>query len=196
MPRPKSHRSLLRLLVAVAVAGLLAFASLAAGKPSVAAAGKPAGNAKQAQIDRGQYLTTVMGCNDCHTPGALYGQPDFTRKLSGSELGWRGPWGVSFPRNLTPDMETGLGYWSEEEIVKAIRTGVKNDGKMMLPPMPWQDFAALTDADAHAIAAYLMSLPPVKHAVPAAVPPGQAYSGAVMDFPPPPAWDVPPPSGH
>ncbi len=193
MPRHASFRSWLHTFVFTAVAACLAYASWAAVKPTAPAAG---GAARQAAIARGQYLTTVMGCNDCHTPGALYGQPDFARKLSGSELGWRGPWGISFPRNLTPDNETGLGYWSEDEIVKAIRTGVKNDGKMLLPPMPWQNFAALTDADAHAIAVYLMSLPPVKHAVPAAVAPGQTYSGATMDFPPPPAWDVPPPAGH
>jgi hypothetical protein len=106
-------------------------------------------------------------------------------------MGWRGPWGVTFASNLTPDTDTGLGYWSEDEIVKAFRSGVKNDGSPVLPPMPWQDFSALTESDAHAIAAYLMSLPPVKHKVPDALPPGKPYTGAVIEFPPPPAWDAP-----
>jgi mono/diheme cytochrome c family protein len=183
-------RTALRVVLVAACAAALALAAMSAATP--AAPGADA--AKTAAIARGLYLTTVMGCNDCHTPGGLYGAPDFNRKLSGSELGWRGPWGVSFPRNLTPDMETGLGYWSEAEIIKAFRTGVKNDGKMLLPPMPWQTFTNLTDADAHAIAAYLMSLPAVKHKMPDPVPPGQPYTGATLDFPPPPAWDVPPPA--
>ena len=174
--------------------------ALAASAVSLASAGATAPNAghsaaspagKAAKIERGRYLVTVMGCGDCHTPGSFYGAPDMNRQLAGSELGWRGPWGVTFARNLTPDMETGLGYWSEDEIVKAIRTGVKNDGKMLLPPMPWQDFSTLTDADAHAIAAYLMSLPAVKHKVMDTVPPGQEFAGAVIVFPPPPAWDAP-----
>ena len=187
-----SIRSRIRAAIALIFASLLALAAMSAARPAA-----PAGAAvKKAQIARGLYLTTVMGCNDCHTPGGLYGAPDFARKLSGSELGWRGPWGVSFPRNLTPDMETGLGYWSADEIVNAIRTGVKNDGTRILPPMPWQAFAGLTHADAHAIAAYLQSVPPVKHKVPDPVPPGQPYTGATMDFPPPPAWDVPPPADH
>ena len=75
--------------------------------------------------------------------------------------------------------------------MKAFRTGVKNDGRPVLPPMPWQDFSALTEADAHAIAAYLMSVPPVKHKVPDVVPPGTPYTGAIIEFPPPPEWDAP-----
>lgn len=187
-----SIRSRIRAVVVLAFASVLALAAISAAKP-----GASAGDAaKKARIARGLYLTTVIGCNDCHTPGGLYGAADFNRKLSGSELGWHGPWGVSFPSNLTPDMDTGLGYWSEAEIVKAIRTGVKNDGKMLLPPMPWQDFSGLSDADVHAIAAYLMSLPAVSHKVPDAVPPGQAFTGTVIELPPPPAWDVPPPADH
>ncbi len=182
-------RSGLRLALTVGCSALLALAAMSAAKPAKPAAGADA--AKKALIERGLYLTTVCGCNDCHTPGTLYGAPDFDRKLSGSDLGWRGPWGVSFAPNLTPDMETGLGYWSEAEIIKAFRTGVKNDGTAILPPMPWQMFAAMSDADAHAIAAYLQSLPPVKHKSPGPVPPGQEYKGSTMDFPPPPDWDAP-----
>ncbi len=176
-------------VTAALLASLAALAWAAAGaKP----AGKPADPAaRKAQVERGRYLTTVMGCNDCHTPGFFYGAPDMDRKLAGSEVPWKGPWGVTFARNLTPDMETGLGYWSEDEIVKAIRSGVKNDGSPILPPMPWQDFSALTDADAHAIAAYLMSLPPISHKVPDTVPPGKAYDAPAVEFPPPSAWDAP-----
>ncbi len=164
------------------------FAGLSYSKP----AAKPASD----MVKRGEYLVTIAGCNDCHTPGNLYGQPDFSRRLSGSELGWTGPWGVAFPRNLTPDPETGLGKWSDDEIVTAIRTGQRPDGRMLAPFMPYAGFSHLTDDDAHAIVAYLRSLPPISHHVPDVVPPGEKYDGAVMTFPAPPAWDVPPPPAN
>jgi len=149
------------------------------------------------KVARGRYLVTVLGCSDCHTPGYLYGSPDTTRLLSGSELGWRGPWGVSFAPNLTPDSTTGIGTWTEDQIVTAIRTGRRPDNTQLLPPMPWPDFAFLTDDDAHAVAAFVMSIPPIKHENVKQVPPGQPYAGAVLAFPPPPAWDAPkgPPPG-
>ena len=151
-------------------------------------------------VARGKYLVTVAGCNDCHTPGYLYGAPDTTRTLSGSEVGWAGPWGVSYARNLTPDDSTGIGTWSAEQIVTAIRTGQRPDGShILLPPMPWPDFAHLTDKDAYAIAAYLKTIPPVKHVVPTIVPPGKKPMTPVIPFPKPGAWDAPaggtPPAG-
>ncbi len=164
------------------------------------AASQVDGNAKakaDAKVARGQYLATITGCGDCHTPGTFYGAPDHTRLLSGSELGWQGPWGISFARNLTPDVETGIGSWTEAQIVEAIRHGRRPDGRTLLPPMPWPDFVAMTDDDAEAIAAYLKTVPPVHHVVPAVVPPGQPFTGAALVFPPPPAWDAPkaPPAG-
>lgn len=141
------------------------------------------------RIARGRYISLIAGCNDCHTPGTFYGMPDTTRLLSGTELGWKGPWGVSYPRNLTPDMETGIGSWTEEDIVTAVRTGHRPDGSPLLPPMPWPMYANLTDEDAHALAAYLKSIPPVKHKAPAVIPPDQKATGPILVFPPPPAWD-------
>lgn len=142
-------------------------------------------------LARGKYLARIMGCQDCHTPGFFYGSPDMTRELSGSEVGWQGPWGVSYARNLTPDPETGLGNWSREQIVTAIRNGQRPDGTPILPPMPWPNFSVLTDEDAYALAAYLQSLPPVVHHVPDRVAPGQKPAGSVLVIPPPPAWDAP-----
>jgi mono/diheme cytochrome c family protein len=144
-------------------------------------------------VERGKYLTTVLGCHDCHTPGYFYGAADMNRALSGSELGWQGPWGIAFPRNLTPDMETGIGTWTEQDIVRAIRTGYRPDGTQLTPPMPWPDFASLTDQDAQAVAAYLKSIPAIRHQNLPHVPPGQPYKGSVIVFPPPSNWDVPPP---
>lgn len=174
----------------VGVALLAAALSVAAAPaPKKAGAGNSGG--KAAKLARGEYLATTMGCNDCHTPGTLFGGPDFARRLAGSEVGWKGPWGISFARNLTPDLETGIGYWSEDELVNALRTGLKNDGKPMLPPMPWPNCTRLTDEDIHALAGYLLSLPPVKHKVPDALPPGGSYSGPVIEMPAPGAWDAP-----
>ena len=179
--------------VALLVASIATLAGAdVVGQPKPAAAA-PAATAA-ARRNWSSAGATWLWCPAAATatrPARSTARPTSTRRLSGSELGWKGPWGVSFARNLTPDMETGLGYWSEEEIVKAIRSGVRNDGSMILPPMPWQSFAGLTDQDAHAIAAYLMSLPPVKHKVPDTVPPGKPYAGALLEFPPPPAWDAP-----
>ncbi|MFN3281910.1 MAG: hypothetical protein ACK40I_09645, partial [Tabrizicola sp.] len=77
----------------------------------------------QAQdIDHGRYLVTIMGCTDCHTPGHFLGQPDMARFLGGSDVGFEIPGlGTFHGPNLTPD-PTGLGAWSEAEIVTAIRT--------------------------------------------------------------------------
>lgn len=141
-------------------------------------------------LARGRTITYSSGCVDCHTPGTFYGAPDTTRYLSGSELGWEGPWGVTYPRNLTPDKETGIGSWTEEQIINAVRTGLRPDGTMLLPPMPWPAYSHMSDADAKALAAYLKSLPAVKHKAPERVPPGTKFAGPRLIFPPPPAWDA------
>ena len=141
------------------------------------------------KVERGRYLMTAMPCVDCHTLGTLYGAPDTTRMYAGSELGCVGPWGVAYAANLTPD-STGLGSWNEDQIAWAIRTGNRPDGRQLAAIMPWMTFANLTDEDAHAIAAYLKTIKPVPHKVPAPVPPGKKPPGAVVTFPPPPAWDA------
>jgi mono/diheme cytochrome c family protein len=126
------------------------------------------------QVKRGEYLVHVIACGDCHTPGALTGKPDMARYLAGESIGFEIPeLGVFYPPNLTPDPETGIGAWSEAEIVTAIRTGERPDGRVLAPIMPWMSFAGLSDDDAAAIAAYLKSLPPVKNAVPPLAGPGE-----------------------
>jgi mono/diheme cytochrome c family protein len=175
---------------------LFALASIAIGAASCSKGSAPtpttaAATDTVATAEHGAYLATIMGCHDCHTPGALYGQPDFQRALAGSELGWTGPWGTSYARNLTPDQETGIGIWSEDDIVRALRTGKRPDGSDLRPPMPWPDFAHLNPRDARSLAMYLKSLVPVNHKVPDTVPSGQMPHGAALIFPPPPDWDAP-----
>jgi mono/diheme cytochrome c family protein len=183
-----------RLLVATAaVAGIAAIIG-AAEK----AAPKPAAHAASAQVQRGKYLVSVLACNDCHTPkkfgpgGSM--QLDMTKFLSGYVAealppppaasgpwmihanahltAWAGPWGISYTKNLTPDENTGIGSWSEETFVKAIRTG-KHMGvsRPILPPMPWDVYKNLTDADLKAVYAYLRTIPAIRNPQPDPTPP-------------------------
>lgn len=149
-------------------------------------------------IARGAYLVRLGGCTDCHTPKVMTekGPVDDTSRLFsghpadvvlpppalGAEnpwgaatagmTAWTGPWGISYASNLTPDPETGMGSWTEEEFIQTLRTGKhRGSGRAILPPMPWQPLAAATQEDLSAIFAYLRSVSPVKNAVPAPQPP-------------------------
>jgi mono/diheme cytochrome c family protein len=150
---------------------------------------------------RGQYLVETLGCSDCHTPkkmGPDGPEIDTSRLLSGHRqdavlpappaargpwiasansdfTAWSGPWGISYAFNLTPDRNTGLGIWTEEMFVKAIRTG-RHMGvsRPILPPMPWQMYRNLTDDDLKAVYAYLRTLKPIHNRVPDPVPPAVA----------------------
>jgi mono/diheme cytochrome c family protein len=126
-----------------------------------------AGSGEAASVSRGKYLVTISGCNDCHTPGSFLGKRDVSRTLGGSEVGFEIPQlGVFVGPNLTPDKATGLGNWSTANIIKAIRTGIRPDGRQLAPIMPYKDFARLTNDDATSIAMYLKSLPPIQNKVP------------------------------
>ncbi|HWP58881.1 MAG TPA: c-type cytochrome [Candidatus Acidoferrales bacterium] len=162
------------------------------------------GTARQTAVERGKYLVAFGGCHDCHSPkvegpGGIP-LPDTTRLLSGHPeklpppvwtpaagqqhdtiastnsmmTAWAGPWGVSFAMNLTPDKETGLGEWSEETFIRAMRTGKHQgqpNGRDILPPMPWFNVKQLSDDDLKAVWAYLQSLPAIKNHVPFPIPP-------------------------
>ncbi len=141
-----------------AVVAFAGAAMLAACGPSAPTAGD--------KIKRGEYLVSVGACGDCHTPGALLGKPEMDKVLSGGNVGLEVPeLGVAFPPNLTPDKDTWLGNWSDEDIAKTIRTGVRPDGRQLSPVMPYVSYAKLTDEDALAIAAFLKSLAPISNKV-------------------------------
>jgi len=119
------------------------------------------------QAARGKYLVQLAGCTDCHTPGYFFGRPDMARYLGGSDIGTEVPGlGVFVGRNLTPDKDTGLGNWTKDEIATAIQTGVRPDGRILAPIMPWRAYAALTKSDVAAIVEFLTSVPPVSNKVP------------------------------
>jgi cytochrome c553 len=150
----------------------------------------------QSPVERGKYLTLVGGCNDCHTPktfGPNGPEADMTKELSGHPAGdklaavpgklfdpggygtlanahltaWVGPWGISYAMNLTPDKATGLGSWTEQMFIDAIRNGKhQGTGRQILPPMPWNWYRSMTDDDLKALFAYLQSMPPISNAIP------------------------------
>ena len=118
-------------------------------------------------VERGQYLAHIMDCGGCHHTGAFTPQPNVETPLAGSDIGFELPgMGVFYPPNLTPDAETGLGKWSDAEIITAFTTGVRPDGRQLSPAMPWTSYAHINADDATALVAYLRSLKSVKHKVP------------------------------
>ena len=156
-------------------------------------------------IKRGEYLVKTIGCHDCHSPkrmtergpqeipelalsGYQAGDSLPTINTEALQSGWIlfsgdltaavGPWGVSFAANLTSD-DTGIGNWTMERWKTAMREGkLKGDkgGRMILPPMPWQNFGKLNDEDLEAMFKYLQSTDPVENAVPAPIPPNKIDS--------------------
>jgi hypothetical protein len=164
----------------------------------VKAADKKKDTSKEEQIRLGKHLVEAIGCGDCHSPkkmGANGPEEDMSLFLSGHPAGsdvlpppqlsgrwvaassddftaWSGPWGVSFTRNLTPDKETGLGDWTEQNFIDTLRSGRRlGKGRELLPPMPWQPFSKFSDEELKAIFAYLQSIPAIKNPVPEPVPP-------------------------
>jgi mono/diheme cytochrome c family protein len=151
------------------------------------------------KVERGRYLVSGAGCSDCHTPTVMTPKGpawDTTRLLSGhpdsvempptpalpagpwmivgaaTGTAWSGPWGTSFTANLTPDAETGLGKWTEQNFIDTIRKARHmGTGRPLLPPMPAAVVANFSDEDLASIFAYLQSLPPIKNHVPAPRPP-------------------------
>jgi mono/diheme cytochrome c family protein len=121
----------------------------------------------ETQVERGRYLAHIMDCGGCHHTGAFTPQPNLETPLAGSDIGFEIPgMGVFYPPNLTPDAETGLGRWSDAEIITAFTTGVRPDGRQLAPIMPWMSYAHINANDAAALVAYLRSLKPVQHKVP------------------------------
>ena len=116
--------------------------------------------AQTGDVARGEYLVTIGICEGCHTPRDAKDAPVHAMRLTGG----RRSGGLMTP-NLTPDPETGLGKWSEAQIVEALRNGKRPDGSAIRPPMGVFFYRGFSDNDARAIAAYLKSLPPVSHKV-------------------------------
>ena len=148
----------------------------------------PATAADPAAVARGKYLAGISGCNDCHTPGYFMGKPDMARFLAGSDVGFEIPGlGTFVGPNLTSDKATGLGGWTDAQILAALQKGQRPDGRMLAPIMPWHAFATLTPQDADAIVAFLRSLPAVSNKVAGPFGANEAPTTFVMKIHPPAA---------
>jgi mono/diheme cytochrome c family protein len=186
--------ALLALPAAIALAGCNRPAQPAADAPAAETAA-PAALTGEAQIERGKMLVIGGGCHDCHTPKKFTDKGpefDYDRALSGHPqdvkidapfkqdpkspwsthandhlTAWSGAWGVSFAANITGDMNTGIGIWTEKMFMDAMRTG-KHMGtsRQILPPMPWNFYGQLSDDDLKALLAYLKSTKPIANRVP------------------------------
>ena len=109
-------------------------------------------------VKKGFYLATIGHCMECHTP-LVHGHRDFKGALGTGGEKFPGPWGVSVSRNITQHKENGIGAWSDAEIKRAITQGVRKDGTKLRPPMGFQWYATMSDADLSAIVAYLRTVP-------------------------------------
>ena len=151
--------------------GVLLAVSLAFGIAADTLAGEPAAGA----VERGRYLVTIGGCNDCHTPGYMEKGPAVPESewLTGMPVGFQGPWGTSYAANL----RLVLNSMTEDQWVKHAR-------QQRLPPMPWFNLRAMTDDDLRAVYAYVRSLGAPGHPAPAYVAPGGKVSTPYFVFVP------------
>jgi len=175
------------------VAGAMGLATWVGTAQSPMTPPGPALKAPTAAVARGEYLVKSMGCWDCHTAhkmGPEGPEPDMTMWLAGhpanealppppkaegpwiaavtgTMTAWSGPWGISYTANLTPDPDTGLGAWTEQQFLDALRNGRhQGRGRPILPPMPWPAISNMTDDELKAVFAYLRAIPAVKNRVP------------------------------
>jgi len=160
-----------RSLAAAAILGALGAALTVPGAASAAGKADP-------MVERGKYLVTIAGCNDCHTPG--YGPSDgkVPEKdwLTGDMLGWRGPWGTTYAINL----RNYMSKVSEAEWLKTAR------GLTARPPMPAMNVRQMKDADLKAIYRYIRHLGPAGGEAPAYLPPDKTPNPPFVQFPAPP----------
>jgi mono/diheme cytochrome c family protein len=125
---------------------------------------------------RGKYLTQIAGCNDCHTPGYAISGGKVEEKLwlTGDQLGWRGPWGTTYPPNLRLLVQN----LTAEQFMERARRQVR-------PPMPWFNLRVMSDRDVKAIYAYLKYLGPAGEPAPQYIAPDQKPGGPFVQFPVP-----------
>ena len=156
------------------LAALIAAACACAG---AAVAQEKGAKPSAADVKRGRYLVQIAGCNDCHTPGYAEsgGKVDEKVWLTGSPLGWRGPWGTTYAANLRLVAQS----MTETQWLKRARSQLR-------PPMPWFNVRDMSDKDVRAIYRYLKSVGPAGTAAPDYVPPDKEPKPPFVQFPAPP----------
>jgi mono/diheme cytochrome c family protein len=154
-------------------AGLIAAALLVGGagpeKPSISS---------QSPIEAGEYLVAIGGCNDCHTDGwnRNPGKVPVAQRLTGSGVGWTGPWGTSYPTNLRLLVQ----QMTADRWVQYVAT------MQSRPPMPWFNVRSMSEPDLRAMYAYIRSLGPAGVPAPDALPPGEKPKTPAIDAVPHP----------
>ena len=153
------HKQLARRIAIVTIASLVVVSGLAAiGRAQTNEAGTSLDPQNFVQIERGRYLTLAGDCASCHTvPGS--GQPF----AGGRPI--ETPFGVVVAANITPDRETGIGAWSDELFLRALREGKGHGGELLYPAMPYTYYTKVSERDGLAIRAYLNTVSPVRNAV-------------------------------
>lgn len=129
----------------------------------------PAASGDDAMLARGDYLVNgIVACGNCHTPRNADGTAADNMRLAGTFV-IEEPEFRAYAPNITQDRETGIGAWSDKEIIRAIREGVRPDGRILGPPMPFPSYRNMSDSDVRAIVAYLRTVTPVRNSVPPSV---------------------------
>ena len=143
-------------------------------------------------VERGRYLVEVLAaCGNCHTPKGPKG--DITEKHMAGGFEIKEDFGVAISANITPDKETGIGTWTDQEIIWAIREGKRKDGRTLGPPMPYYLYRDISDSDVKAMVAYLRTLKPIANKVPLSrykTPLPPAWGPPVTSVPDPPKDDL------
>jgi cytochrome c len=170
-------------VIVVAVTGFLAFLyfippfdfiapeelSRPAGEagPNLSAIADPG---ERAIAERGRYLVTIGSCADCHaTPGPQGPQLKEMYLAGGFKMSRKGA-GTYISMNITPDQETGIGKWSDDDIKRVLRNGLAPDGRAIPGHlMPWPVFSNWTEEDRHAVVTYLRRTAPIAHRIPAPI---------------------------
>src|SRR5262249_34863163 len=129
--------------------------------------------ATPARLERGKYLVNaVVGCVDCHSEHdpTLEGAPAKPGHEGAGVLFFQDPnLGKVYASNITPDKETGIGNWTDDQIARAVREGTGGDGRALFPIMPYRNFRNLSDEDLASIIVYIRSIPPIRNVVPKTV---------------------------
>jgi len=186
-------------IIALSILAALAFTQCTNNAPA-ADTDATAAPTEETLTQRGEYLVGILGCHDCHSPKKMGPQgPELSRELMLSGYpadrpfgkvnkealaeGWAlfngdltagvGPWGATFAANITSDA-SGIGEWSLEQFTRALTQGTPKgmeDGRPLLPPMPWFNYTNMKPEDIEAIYTYLQSTKPVRNVVPAPIGP-------------------------
>ena len=135
------------------------------GAPDLSAIADPG---ERAIAERGRYLVLIGSCADCHATPGPQGPNLKEMYLAGGLKASRKGMGTYVSMNITPDMETGVGKWSDDDLKRVLRNGIAPDGRAIPGHlMPWPAFSNWTEEDRHAVVTYLRHIKPIAHRIPA-----------------------------